>query len=78
MPLPVYKRTIKGWRLEGNDAWVMPAADQSDAWDLLPDSEWERIGALFEAAIPRGVVIDVLPGERAYEQWKADRQEAMR
>ena len=31
---------------------AMPIAAQSDAWDLLPDSEWERIGALFDAAIP--------------------------
>jgi len=36
----------------GNHAGAMPLPEQSAAWDLLPDSEWERIGALFEAAIP--------------------------
>lgn len=57
----LYRRTIEGWHLVGNHAGAMPIAAQSDAWDLLPDSEWERIGALFEAAIPEE--------EDAYDVW---------
>ena len=52
MSAPQYRRTIEGWHLVGNHAGAMPVASQSDAWDLQPDSEWERIWALFEAAIP--------------------------
>ena len=77
MPLPVYKRTIEGWRLEGNDAWVMPAADQCDAWDALTMAEQDRIVDQFDLAISDEVMhdelMDVLPGERAYDEWKADR-----
>ena len=80
MPLPVYKCTIEGWRLEGNDAWVMPAADQADAWDALTMAEQDGIVDQFDLAISDEVMhdelMDVLPGERAYERWKADRQEA--
>ena len=76
----IYRRTIEGWRLEGNDAGVMPAADQSDAWDALTMEEQGRITDKFDLAIFDEVMhdepMDVLPGERAYERWKADRQEA--
>ena len=73
----IYRRVIEGWRLEGNDAWVMPAADQSDAWDALTIAEQDRITDKFDLAIADEVrhdeLMDVLPGERAYERWKADR-----
>ena len=72
----IYRRVIEGWRLEGNDAWVMPAADQSDAWDALTIAEQDRITDKFDLAIADEVMHDdltVLPGERAYERWKADR-----
>ena len=70
----IYRRTIEGWRLEGNDAGVMPAADQSDAWDALTIPEQDRIAALFEASLPEeDAVIDVLPGEQVYERWKQSR-----
>ena len=77
----IYRRWIEGWRLEGNDAWVMPAADQADAWDALTIAEQDRITDKFDLAIADEFMHDdltVLPGERAHEQWKADRQEAMR
>lgn len=61
MAAPQYLRTIEGWHLVGNHAGAMPIASQSDAWDLLPDSEWERLGALFEAAIP--------DDDDAYDVW---------
>lgn len=76
MSLPVYKRTIEGWRLEGNDAWVMPAADQADAWDALTIPEQDRITEKFDLAIFDEVMHDdvtVFPGERAYEAWKQSR-----
>lgn len=66
----IERRTIEGWHLEGNHAGCMPVPEQSDAWDLLPDSEWERIGALFDATLPEDEPRDVMPGERAYDQWK--------
>ena len=72
----LYRRTIEGWHLVGNHAGAMPAPEQSDAWDLLPDSEWVRIGALFEATLPDAGPLDALPGERAYDAWKADRMPA--
>lgn len=74
----IYRRWIEGWRLEGNDAWVMPAADQCDAWDALTIAEQDRITDKFDRAISDEVMHDdltVLPGERAYDEWKADRQE---
>ena len=70
----VYRRTIEGWDLDGNGAWVTPIAGQVDAFDLLSDDEQDRIVALFEASLPEeDAVIDVLPGERAYDAWKAER-----
>lgn len=72
-------RVIEGWRLEGNDAWVMPAADQSDAWDALTMAEQDRIVDKFDCAIVDEIMHDdltVLPGERAYERWKADQAAA--
>lgn len=74
----MYKRTIEGWRLEGNNAGFMPAPEQSEAFDVLPESEQGRIGALFDATLPADEPLDVLPGERAYDRWKEDRQEVMR
>ena len=71
-----YRRTIEGWRLEGNDAWVMPVTEQCDAWDALTQAEQDRITDKFHLAIFDEVMHDdltVLPGERAYEQWKAHR-----
>ena len=71
-----YRRTIEGWRLEGNDAWMVPAPEQSDAWDARTSAEQDRIGALFDATLPDAGPLDVPPGERAYQDWKADRMPA--
>lgn len=73
----IYRRTIEGWRLEGDDAWVMPVTEQCDAWDALAIAEQDRITDKFALAIADEFMHDdltVLPGEWAYEQWKADRQ----
>lgn len=71
-----YRRTIEGWRLEGNDAWVMPVTEQCDAWDALAMSEQDRITDEFALEISDEGMHDdltVLPGERAYDEWKAHR-----
>lgn len=72
MSAPQYRRTIEGWHLSGNGAWVTPISSQVDAFERLSDAEQDRIVALFEASLPEeDAVLDVLPGERAYERWKA-------
>ena len=77
----IYRRTIEGWDLEGNDSYLLPSPSQSEAWDALTTAEQDRITDKFDCAIFDEVMhdepMDVLPGERAYEQWKANRQEAM-
>lgn len=73
---PQYRRTIEGWQLVGNHAGAMPMPEQSDAWDALTSAEQDRIGALFDATLPDEEPLDVLPGERAYDAWKADRMPA--
>ena len=75
----IYRRTIEGWDLEGNDSYLLPSPSQSEAWDALTTAEQDRIADKFDLAISDEVMHDdvtVLPGERAYEQWKANRQEA--
>ena len=72
----LYRRTIEGWHLVGNHAGAMPIAAQSDAWDALNGAEQDRIGALFDATLPDAGPLDALPGERAYDAWKADRMPA--
>ena len=78
----IYRRVIEGWDLEGNDSYLLPSPSQSEAWDALTTAEQDRITDKFDLAIADEVMhdelMDVLPGERAYERWKADRQEAMR
>ena len=72
----IYRRTIEGWRLEGDDAGVMPAPEQSDAWDALTIAEQDRITDKFDLAIFDEVMHDdltVLPGEQVYERWKQSR-----
>lgn len=67
-----YQRTIEGWHLRGDDTFIAPSAEQEAAWDALPMTEQDRIAALFDASLPEDdAVLDVLPGERAYERWKA-------
>lgn len=67
----IYRRTIEGWRMVGNLTGSAPEGEQGELWDLLPSAEQDRIGALFEASLPEDEPLDVLPGERAYERWKA-------
>jgi len=55
----------------GDRSGSAPAGAQGALWDLLPIAEQDRIGALFEASLPEDEPLDVLPGERAYERWKA-------
>ena len=75
----IYRRTIEGWDLEGNDSYLLPSPSQSEAGDALTTAEQNRITDKFDRAIFDEVMhgdLTVLPGERAYEQWKANRQEA--
>ena len=75
----IYRRVIEGWDLEGNDSYLLPSPSQSEAWDALTTAEQDRITDKFDLAISDEVMHDdvtVLSGERAYEQWKANRQEA--
>ena len=75
----IYRRTIEGWRMVGNLTGSAPEGEQGELWDLLPSAEQDRIGDKFDLAIADEVMHDdltVLPGERAYERWKADRQAA--
>ena len=72
----IYRRVIEGWDLEGNDSYLLPSLSQSDAWDALTMAEQDRITDKFDLAIFDEVMHDdvtVLPGERAYEQWKESR-----
>ena len=73
----IYRRVIEGWDLEGNDSYLLPSPSQSEWWDALTTAEQDRITARFDASLPKDDdAYDVLPGERTYEQWKANRQEA--
>lgn len=73
----IYRRTIEGWDLEGNDSYLLPSPSQSEAWDALTMAEQDRITDKFDLAIfdevMHGEPMDVLPGERAYERWKESR-----